>query len=75
MSTTTFVGSRSAESGATAVFLRWRCIICGFIYDEALGLPQEGIAPGTAWSDVAESWTCPDCGVRKSDFVMALLQD
>lgn len=52
---------------------RWRCVICGFVFDEALGLPQEGIAPGTAWADVPESWTCPDCGVRKIDFSMAAI--
>jgi hypothetical protein len=48
----------------------WQCIVCGFIYDEAQGLPSEGIAPGTAWGDVPDSWECPDCGVSKSDFEM-----
>ena len=48
----------------------WQCIVCGFIYDEAQGLPSEGIAPGTAWADVPASWECPDCGVSKSDFEM-----
>ena len=37
---------------------------------EAQGLPEEGIEPGTAWADVPEDWTCPDCGAGKSDFVM-----
>ena len=46
-------------------------MICGFVYDESLGLPHEGIAPGTAWADVPEAWTCPDCGVSKQDFSMA----
>ena len=41
----------------------WQCIVCGFIYDEAKGLPEDGIAPGT-------DWECPDCGVSKSDFEM-----
>ena len=44
--------------------------MCGFIYDEALGLPHEGIAAGTKWGDIADDWLCPDCGVAKSDFVM-----
>jgi rubredoxin len=48
----------------------WQCIVCGFIYDEAKGLPEDGIAPGTLWSDVPENWECPDCGVAKSDFEM-----
>jgi rubredoxin len=48
----------------------WMCLICGFIYDEAAGLPDEGIAPGTRWEDVPINWTCPECGARKEDFEM-----
>ena len=48
----------------------WQCIVCGFIYDEAQGLPEDGLAPGTVWVDVPDSWACPDCGVAKSDFEM-----
>jgi len=44
------------------------CLICGFIYDEEQGLPDDGIAPGTRWEDIAPNWTCPDCGARKEDF-------
>ncbi len=46
------------------------CLICGFIYDEDQGLPQEGIAPGTRWDDLPPNWTCPECGARKEDFEM-----
>ncbi len=48
----------------------WMCLICGFIYDEALGLPDEGIPPETGWDDVPMNWVCPECGARKSDFEM-----
>jgi rubredoxin len=48
----------------------WQCIVCGFVYEEVKGLPEDGIAPGTAWADVPENWECPDCGVSKSDFEM-----
>jgi rubredoxin len=51
-------------------FKTWRCMTCEYIYDEAAGLPEEGIAPGTRWADVPEDWTCPDCGTPKSDFRM-----
>lgn len=49
---------------------KWQCIVCGFIYDEAAGLPDEGIAAGTVWADIPDDWVCPDCGVGKSDFEM-----
>lgn len=49
---------------------KWECIICGHVYDEAAGDPENGIAPGTAWADVPESWLCPDCGASKTDFVL-----
>jgi rubredoxin len=45
-------------------------LICGFVYDEAAGIPDEGIAPGTRWDDVPMNWTCPECGARKDDFEM-----
>lgn len=55
------------------MFRTWMCVVCGFIYDEADGLPEEGIAPGTRWEDVPDDWTCPDCGVGKDDFEMVEL--
>ena len=47
---------------------RYLCLICGFIYDEALGLPEEGIPPGTRFDDLPINWSCPECGARKEDF-------
>lgn len=47
---------------------KWECPTCGFCYDEAAGLPADGIAPGTQWSHVHDDWTCPDCSAPKSDF-------
>lgn len=49
----------------------WECLICGFIYDESLGMPEDNIAPGTRWEDIPEDWLCPDCGVGKQDFEMS----
>ena len=49
---------------------KWQCVVCGLIYDEAEGWPEDGIPPGTAWDDVPEDWECPDCGVGKEDFEM-----
>jgi rubredoxin len=49
---------------------KYMCLICGWIYEEAAGAPDEGIAPGTRWEDVPPNWTCPECGARKDDFEM-----
>ncbi|HET7369285.1 MAG TPA: rubredoxin [Gammaproteobacteria bacterium] len=48
----------------------YMCVICGYIYEEAKGDPESGIAPGTKWDDVPLNWTCPDCGAGKEDFEM-----
>jgi rubredoxin len=52
------------------VLKRLLCLGCGFTYDEALGLPEHGINPGTRWEDIPEDWICPDCGTPKSQFEM-----
>ena len=54
---------------------RWQCSVCGFIYDEAEGLPEEGIESGTPWEAIPEEWVCPDCGATKDAFEMQLLPE
>ncbi len=49
-------------------YRKYECVICGFIYDEAEGLPADGFPPGTRWEDIPEDWECPDCGISKSEF-------
>ncbi len=48
----------------------WMCVICGWVYEEEKGCPEEGIAAGTRWEDVPEFFICPDCGAGKEDFEM-----
>jgi rubredoxin len=48
----------------------YMCVICGFIYEEEKGLPEEGVAPGTRWEDIPDTWICPDCDAGKEDFEM-----
>lgn len=47
---------------------KYVCSICGYIYDEAAGIPEADIAPGTKWEDLPEDRVCPLCGAAKSDF-------
>jgi rubredoxin len=64
---------RDTEARASAIAgggKKWQCALCAFAYDEALGMPDEGIAAGTRWEDVPETWNCPDCSAGKGDFQM-----
>ena len=44
-------------------YKKWECIVCGWIYDEEQGHPDEGIEPGTKWEDIPDDWVCPECEV------------
>lgn len=48
----------------------WQCLVCGFIYEEENGWPEDGIPAGTRWEDVPADWTCPECGATKAEFEM-----
>jgi rubredoxin len=61
------------KRGKDMEFKTYMCLICGWVYDEEAGLPEEGIAPGTLWKDVPMNWTCPECGARKEDFEMTVI--
>ena len=47
---------------------KYVCDVCGYVYDPALGDPDSGIAPGTAFEDIPDTWVCPACGATKADF-------
>ncbi len=51
-------------------YKKYMCVICGFVYDEAEGCPEEGIPAGTRWEDISPTWVCPECGASKDDFEM-----
>lgn len=46
----------------------YRCVICDYVYDPALGDPDSGIAAGTLFEDIPDDWVCPICGADKSNF-------
>lgn len=51
-------------------YKKYRCLACGWVYDEYLGSPRDNIKPMTLWDDIPEDWVCPDCGAGKADFIM-----
>lgn len=65
---TVSMNATAASAVQTQTYRKFMCVVCGFIYDEALGHPEDGIPPGTRWEDIPDIWTCPDCGVTKADF-------
>ena len=50
---------------------KWTCVVCGYVYDEAVGDPDSGIAPGTKFVVLPDDWVCPVCGVSKDQFEKA----
>ncbi len=50
---------------------KYRCVLCGYIYDPAEGDPDNDINPGTPFSELPEDWTCPECGAGLDEFEAA----
>jgi len=48
--------------------MKYVCGVCGYVYDEAMGIPDKGIAPGTKFQDLPADFECPVCGVGKDSF-------
>jgi len=44
------------------------CEVCDWVYDPAVGDPENGIEPGTSFADLPDDWVCPVCGVGKDQF-------
>ena len=64
----TFIKEEKLERKA-ADMDKYRCIICNYIYDPALGDPDSGIKPGTPFEKLPDNWVCPVCGADKTQFV------
>jgi rubredoxin len=49
---------------------RYVCQVCGYVYDPAQGDPDNGVAAGTPFEKLPDSWECPVCGASKADFAL-----
>ncbi|GAG56509.1 unnamed protein product [marine sediment metagenome] len=47
---------------------KYKCLMCGYIYDPAVGDPDNGVKAGTAFEDLPDVWVCPECGASKDEF-------
>ena len=59
------IGDEVIEEGKMK---KWKCSICGYIYDPSKGDPDGGVKPGTAFEEISEDWVCPTCGAGKDMF-------
>ena len=46
----------------------YKCLLCGYIYDPAVGDPDNGVKAGTAFEDLPDDWACPECGAGVDEF-------
>ena len=56
------------EKRKVIIMAKYVCLVCGYVYDEAEGDQDAGIATGTLWEDVPEDFVCPLCGAGKEEF-------
>ena len=47
---------------------KWKCTVCGYVYDPEQGVPDSDIEPGTDFEDLPDDWVCPECGADKDAF-------
>lgn len=47
---------------------KYKCLVCGYVYDEETGDSSQKVAPGTAWRNLPDNWVCPICGADKTEF-------
>ncbi len=64
----TYIQEEPSAKAAVKTSARYVCSVCGYIYDPDKGDPDSGIAPGTTFEDIPDSWTCPICGAEKDKF-------
>ena len=60
--------SKETLKQGTKNMKKYKCLMCGYVYDPAVGDPDNDIKPGTAFEDIPDDWVCPDCGVGKDEF-------
>ena len=52
--------------------VKYKCMLCGYVYDPETGHPDSWINPGTPFEDIPDDWVCPICGANKDQFEAGL---
>jgi rubredoxin len=64
----TFLFTTLNELPREVYMQKYKCSVCGYIYDPEVGDPDGGIEPSTAFDDLPDDWACPVCGAAKEEF-------
>jgi flavin reductase (DIM6/NTAB) family NADH-FMN oxidoreductase RutF/rubredoxin len=64
----TYIEHKPQTAQGAKEMKKYRCIMCSYIYDPAIGDPDNGVKPGTSFENVPADWVCPDCGAGKDEF-------
>lgn len=64
----TYISEEKKETGEGTAMKKYRCSVCGYVYDPEKGDPDNGVKPGTSFEQIPDSWVCPVCGAPKSAF-------
>ncbi len=66
----TYIKKKSEEKPVRGAkeMKKYKCLLCGYVYDPAVGDPDNGVAAGTAFEDLPDDWVCPECGAGKDEF-------
>ena len=59
---------KQQTSEGAIIMKKYKCLICGYIYDPAVGDPDNGVEAGTAFENLPDDWVCPECGAAKDEF-------
>ena len=66
----TYIAMKSkAKPKRGAIMKKYKCLLCGYIYDPTVGDPENNVKAGTAFESLPEDWVCPECGAGKDEFV------
>ncbi len=62
------IKTKQKKTRGVRIMKKYKCLMCGYIYDPEVGDPDNDVDAGTAFEDLPDDWVCPDCGAGKDEF-------
>lgn len=67
-SAATYIKRKEKSERRTKNMKKYKCLLCGYVYDPGVGDPDNGVEAGTAFEDLPDDWVCPECGAGQDEF-------